>query len=285
MTASIRRAPEPTEPSERITNGPISAVERTCVPPQSSRETPSTSTTRTSSPYFSPKSIIAPRFRASSIGTMNVRTGWFSKTASLTRRSTSARSSAVERLRVREVEAELVRPHRRARLVDVVAEHLAQRLVQEVRRGVVRHRREADRPRHDRLHAVACREALALEEQHLVVADPVARRAASRARAVLLELARVGHLAAALGVERRLAELREKRPVAELLQRADLRQHLGLLPADELGDEAGLAREVGRLLELALAAAGARDLAVALHLPRVLVLVDGDARARARARR
>ena len=47
MTASIRRAPEPTEPSERITNGPISAVERTCVPPQSSREKPSTSTTRT----------------------------------------------------------------------------------------------------------------------------------------------------------------------------------------------------------------------------------------------
>ena len=62
MTASIRRAPEPTEPSDRITNGPISAVVRTCVPPQSSRETPSTSTTRTSSPYFSPKSIIAPSF-------------------------------------------------------------------------------------------------------------------------------------------------------------------------------------------------------------------------------
>ena len=47
-----------------------SAVVRTCVPPQSSRDTPSTSTTRTSSPYFSPKSIIAPSFRASAIGTM-----------------------------------------------------------------------------------------------------------------------------------------------------------------------------------------------------------------------
>src|SRR5579862_8524669 len=36
VTASIRRAPAPTELSERIANGPISAVERTCVPPQSS---------------------------------------------------------------------------------------------------------------------------------------------------------------------------------------------------------------------------------------------------------
>ena len=38
VTASIRRTPEPTELSDRIANGPISAVARTCVPPQSSRE-------------------------------------------------------------------------------------------------------------------------------------------------------------------------------------------------------------------------------------------------------
>src|SRR5439155_986018 len=84
VTASLRRAPEPTEPSERITNGPISAVERTCVPPQSSREKPSISTTRTSAPYFSPKSIIAPSLRASAIGVTNVRTGIASNTFSLT---------------------------------------------------------------------------------------------------------------------------------------------------------------------------------------------------------
>ena len=95
VTASIRRAPEPTEPSLRITNGPISAVERTCVPPHSSVEKPSISTTRTSSPYFSPKSIIAPSLRASSIGVTNVRTGIASKTFSLTIRSTRARSSGV----------------------------------------------------------------------------------------------------------------------------------------------------------------------------------------------
>ena len=78
-----------------IRNGPISAVERTCVPPQSSRENPSISTTRTSSPYFSPKSAIAPRRRASSIGVTNVRTGIASKTFSLTIRSTRVFSSGV----------------------------------------------------------------------------------------------------------------------------------------------------------------------------------------------
>ena len=35
-TASIRRVPAPTDDSDRIANGPISAVQRTCVPPHSS---------------------------------------------------------------------------------------------------------------------------------------------------------------------------------------------------------------------------------------------------------
>src|SRR3954467_3279409 len=39
---------------------PTSAVEATWVPPHSSRDTSSTSTIRTQSPYFSPKSAIAP---------------------------------------------------------------------------------------------------------------------------------------------------------------------------------------------------------------------------------
>ena len=50
LVASIRRAPEPTDPSLVITNGPTSAVEPTWVPPQSSRDQgPPISTTRTSS--------------------------------------------------------------------------------------------------------------------------------------------------------------------------------------------------------------------------------------------
>ena len=38
VTASMRRTFDALEPSERILNRPISAVERTCVPPHSSRE-------------------------------------------------------------------------------------------------------------------------------------------------------------------------------------------------------------------------------------------------------
>ena len=111
---------------------------------------------------------------------------------------------------MREVEAELVGPHRRARLLDVLAEHAPQRLVEEVRRRVVRHRREAHRPRHDGADAVAGGEALALEDEHLVVAEPDARRdeLGPRAGLVVLDVARVGDLAAARRIERRLAQLR-----------------------------------------------------------------------------
>ena len=73
---------------------------------------------------------------------------------------------------MREVEAELVRPHRRARLADVVAEHFLQHLVEEMRGRVVRHRRIADTPRDDGANAVALREARALKHELLVVVEP-----------------------------------------------------------------------------------------------------------------
>ena len=68
MTASIRRTFAALDVSAVTLNTPISAVERTCVPPHSSRDqVPSpTSTIRTTSPYFSPNSAIAPSARASS---------------------------------------------------------------------------------------------------------------------------------------------------------------------------------------------------------------------------
>ena len=75
--------------------GPISAVVATCVPPQSSREKPSISTTRTTSPYFSPNSIIAPSVRASSCEVSNVKTRCPSMTTRLTMFSTRASSSGV----------------------------------------------------------------------------------------------------------------------------------------------------------------------------------------------
>ena len=136
-----------------------------------------------------------------------------------------------------EVEPELVGTHRRARLLDVLAEHVAQRLLQEVRGGVVRHRREPDAPRHDGLDAVAGREAGAAEDERLVVAEAVRldQLGAHGRVAVELDPARVGHLAAAGRIEGRLAELRQERAVAEVLERAELREHLRLRVADELG--------------------------------------------------
>ena len=65
MTASIRRTFDALEVSLSRWKRPSSAVLATCVPPQSSRETPSISTIRTQSPYFSPKSAIAPSASAS----------------------------------------------------------------------------------------------------------------------------------------------------------------------------------------------------------------------------
>ncbi len=176
---------------------------------------------------------------------------------------------------MREVEAELVRPHRRARLAHVVAEHVAQRLVQEVRARVVRHRREAHRPRHARANAIARGEARAAEEKRLIVLEPVRLDELGDVAGVVVELDRAGvrHLAAARRIERRLAQLREEVAVVDLLERADLREDVGLRVADELGREVGGAREVGRALKLARAA-GARDLAMPLHLDAVAVDVD-----------
>src|SRR5207244_11359295 len=113
------------------------------------------------------------------------------------------------RLWVREVEAQLVGPDRGARLARVLAEHVLKRLVQEVRRGVVRHRRKAHGPRHDRAHAQARPEALALELEHLVVSREPVRSDELRARARLfvLDEAGVGDLATAFRIKRRLLEL------------------------------------------------------------------------------
>ena len=118
------------------------------------------------------------------------------------------------------------------------------------------------------------------EEQRLVVAEAIcidelgARVVASRRR-VLVELdgSEVGHLASTGRIERGLAELREEEPVLDLLERADLREHVDLRVADELSLEPGGARELGGPLEVALDT-GPRDLAMPLHLRLVAVDVD-----------
>ena len=61
--ASMRLTPALTPLSFVMKNEPISFIFSTCVPPQNSLLSPSVST-RTISPYFSPKSAIAPEFLA-----------------------------------------------------------------------------------------------------------------------------------------------------------------------------------------------------------------------------
>ncbi len=94
MTASTRRTPAATPDSDVIAISPMSPVARTWVPPHSSRLKPGTDTTRTVSPYFSPKRAMAPAAIASAVGLTSVVTGVFFSTSSLTIRSMRAIASA-----------------------------------------------------------------------------------------------------------------------------------------------------------------------------------------------
>jgi hypothetical protein len=148
-------------------------------------------------------------------------------------------------------------------LSHVLAEDRAERLVEQVRRRVIRHRREAHLPGDDGPDAVARRKALAAEHERLVAAEPK-RGLELHPRATLLDPAGVRDLPATLRVERRFPELHQERAVAEILERTDLRQHVRLLIADEQRLEAGGARELGSALRLT-GASRPGDLAVRLH--------------------
>ena len=84
VVAVILRVPEAIPLSDSILNNPISPVDLTCAPPQSSIEYPSISTTRTTSPYLSEKSAIAPLFFASSIFSKSILTFKLDKIMSFT---------------------------------------------------------------------------------------------------------------------------------------------------------------------------------------------------------
>ena len=144
VRASRRRTPAATPASATIEIRPISPVRRTWVPPQSSTDQPRPlpvgspiDTTRTSSPYFSPNRARAPEFFASSTLIRRVSTGVFCSTISLAMSSISDQFLRGDRLGVDEVEAQPVGRHQRAALRHVIAQHQAQRLVQQVRRRVV----------------------------------------------------------------------------------------------------------------------------------------------------
>ena len=66
VAASMRRTPAATPLSPRSLKRPMSPVRATCVPPHSSVEKSPMRTTRTRSPYLSPKNASAPALMASS---------------------------------------------------------------------------------------------------------------------------------------------------------------------------------------------------------------------------
>ena len=93
------------------------------------------SSTRTSSPYFSPNSIIAPSLlRLVDRPSRAPASAWFARISALTSSSTSRICVVGHRRVVGEVEARLVGVDQRALLLHVLAQHLAQRLVHQVRR-------------------------------------------------------------------------------------------------------------------------------------------------------
>src|SRR5512132_2136629 len=117
-------------------------------------------------------------------------------------------------------------------------------------RGVVRHRRETDGPGHDRSNPVPFRKPITLEEERLIILEPVCLpQLGADTRAIgALDPPRVRDLAAPRRIERRLAQLREEEPVAGFLERTDLREDVDLFVTDELGAKAGALRKLGSAL-------------------------------------
>ena len=175
------------------------------------------SSTRTSSPYFSPNSIIAPGFCASSIGITRACGRRVVEDLGVDDRLDAADLVVGHRRVVREVEARLVGIDERALLLDVRAQHLAQRLVHQVRRRVVAHR--ARRARRGRPARRPCRRPRARPSSTSPTWPKtsgwifcVSSTANSvRHDAALRELAAVADLAAGLGVERRRDRARRRR--------------------------------------------------------------------------
>ena len=166
------------------------------------------SSTRTSSPYFSPNSIIAPDFFASSIGMTWARVGVFCRISAFTRCSTSRICSSVIGLSWAKSKRVLLCVDQRALLLHVRAEHLAQRLVHEVGDRVVAHGARAQRRVDARLDLVADLQRAGLQRA-LVAVDvglDLLRVGHLEGAAGADQLAAVADLAAGLGVERRAVE-------------------------------------------------------------------------------
>ena len=115
---------------------PMSPAACTWVPPQSSMELP-TSSTRTTSPYLSPKKAMAPSAVGFVLGGLERAGRRVGQRLGVGDLLDPADLVGGDGRVVREVEAQAIGADQRAGLLDVLAEHLAQRVVEDVRAGVV----------------------------------------------------------------------------------------------------------------------------------------------------
>ena len=176
---------------------------------------------------------------------VSARTGWLSRIQTLTWSSIARNSSRRQRAAVREVEPQLVRAYVGAGLVDVGAEQLPERRVQQMGGGVVALGGVAGGAVYVGVHPLARLERSALgDERHdLIIAEAQHIFDARETVAVVaLHVSGVGDLSATGGVERRLDQLHEQTPVVAL-ERSDRRLAVGRLIADEVGGEPGRAGE------------------------------------------
>ncbi len=148
VSASMRRTPEATALSPVTEMRPISPVRRTWVPPHSSTDQPSAL-------LPCARALLAHRDHADLVAVFFAEQRARAGVAGVVHRHQPRRHLVVlqhhlvgdvldageffgrDRLRMHEVEAQPVRRHQRAALGDVIAEHLPQRLVQQMRRRVM----------------------------------------------------------------------------------------------------------------------------------------------------
>ncbi len=191
---------------------PISPLAPVCVPPQSSVEKSPIFTTRTFSPYFSPKSAMAwYSFTATSMGTSSrVSTLVLARTWRLISSSTSGKLFVGNAGEVGKIKAQMFRIDPRAGLLHVLAQNLAQGGMQQMRAGMVAANRRTGFCIHHGIDIVAQLDGLA--QVDLVRADALHRLHATQnigddgVVVVGIEPAGIPHLAAGVGIKRGVVE-------------------------------------------------------------------------------
>ena len=176
--ASMRRTPAAMPLSDRILNRPMSPARPTCVPPHSSVRKPELEHADAIAVL-----VAEERERAGRDGVVvrhDPNVGVVVERGSVVHeRLDLPELLGADGLVVRKIEPQPIRRHERALLLNVLAEHRAQRRVQQMRGRVIEHRRLAALGVDGRMQPVADREPPGLER-----ADVAVRRA---------ELLRVAH--------------------------------------------------------------------------------------------